>query len=103
MPADLRAFLETLDRSGLLVRIDREVDPETEAARLMVELDRRGVAGLFTNVRGADASLVYNLLGTRAAFALALGVEPARVRERFRDALANRIAPQLIDGDVPAQ
>jgi 2,5-furandicarboxylate decarboxylase 1 len=103
MLMDMRAFLDALDRSGLLVRIDREVDPATEAARLMAELDRRGVAGIFTNVSGTGASLVYNLVGTRTALALALGVEPRRVRERFRDALANRIPPRPTDGDVPAQ
>jgi UbiD family decarboxylase len=102
MPADLRSFLELLDDRRLLVRIERQVDPATEAARLMRELDRRGLAGLFADVRGAEASLVYNLIGTRAALALALGVEPHQLRARFGDALARRIPPVRVDA-APSQ
>ena len=97
MAADLRSFLDQLDAHGLLARIEREVDPATEAARLMWQLELRGSAGWFTRVRGAEASLVYNLIGTRGALALALAVEPAEVRSRFRHALEHRIAPVLVD------
>lgn len=99
---DLRSFVAALDEHGLLARIEREVDPATEAARLMRQLELRGLAGLFTNVSGADAALVYNLIGTRGALALALGVEPPQIRDRFRHALANRIDPVLV-GEAPVQ
>ena len=93
MAADLRSFLGLLEERGLLVRIEREVDRATEAARPMRQLELRGLAGLFTSIAGADASLVYNLIGTRAALALAFGVEPAEVRGRFRHALEHRLEP----------
>ena len=102
MTNGLRSFLSELDGQGLLVRIDRTVDPATEAARLMRELERRGVAGLFTDVAGADAALAYNLIGTRRALALALGVDETRVRERFAEALERRIDPVLVE-DAPCQ
>jgi 2,5-furandicarboxylate decarboxylase 1 len=102
MPADLRSFVELLDAHGLLARIERPVDPATEASRLMRQLELRGRAGLFTNVSGAEGSLVYNLVGTREALALAFGVEPGDVRDRFREGLTNRLAPQLTD-DAPVQ
>lgn len=100
MAADLRSFLAELDARGLLVRVERRVDPATEAAQLMRQLELRGVAGLFTDVAGADAALVYNLIGSRPALALALGVEPEGVRDRFRAALAQRIEPVLVDDPV---
>jgi UbiD family decarboxylase len=102
MPADLRSFLGLLNDRGMLVRIEREVDPATEAARLMHALDRRGLAGFFTRVRGAEASLVYNLLGTREALGLALGVGAPRIRERFAEALARRLAPVHV-AEAPSQ
>lgn len=99
---DLRSFLADLDERGLLVTIRRSVDPATEAGRLLRQLELRGVAGLFTDVAGADARLVYNLIGTRAALALALGVEESRIRDRFREALAQRVEPVVVDG-APSQ
>jgi UbiD family decarboxylase len=102
MPRDLRSFLAALDERGLLARIEREVDAATEASRLMRELELAGLAGHFTRIRGADASLVYNLIGSRAALALALGVDESHIRDRFRDALANRIDPITVD-EAPSQ
>lgn len=102
MPADLRSFLELLDEHGLLAQIDRQVDPATEAARLMHELDARGVAGLFTDVRGADARLVYNLVGTRRALGLALGGADGDLRGRFRAGLDNRLPPVRVH-EAPSQ
>jgi len=102
MAADLRSFIGELDEHGLLVRITKAVDPATEAGRLMRQLELRGVAGLFTNVNGADASLAYNLIGTRTALALALGVDPGDLRRRFRDAIDRRIEPTLV-ADAPSQ
>lgn len=97
MPDDLRSFLAELDERGLQVRIERRVDQASEAARLMRQLELRGVEGPFTDIAGADAALVYNLIGSRAALAFALDVEPARVCDRFRDAPARRIDPVLVD------
>jgi 2,5-furandicarboxylate decarboxylase 1 len=102
MPADLRSFLAQLERESLLVRLRRPVDPATEAARLMRELERRGAAGVFEDVRGSAFPLVYNLLGSRRALGLALGVEPARCTAAFRDALARRVEPVRVD-EAPVQ
>ena len=76
MPSDLRSFLELLDGRGLLIRVERRVDPATEAAALMREIELRGVAGLFTNLVGSSGSLAYNLVGTRELLALAMECDP---------------------------
>ncbi len=93
----MRSFLGLLDERGLLARIARPVDPATEAARLMRELELRGLAGLFTSVRGSVGSLVYNLLGTREMLSLALGCEPEQLRRRFAEALEHRVAPVRVE------
>jgi 2,5-furandicarboxylate decarboxylase 1 len=100
--ADLRSFLSLLDKHGLLAQIEHEADPATEVGRLLRQLEVRGVAGLFTRIRGAEARLVYNLLGSRRALELALDVEPGGARARFRRGLAERLKPVLVD-DAPAQ
>src|SRR5438445_11215223 len=102
MPSDLRSFLELLDARGLLARIERPVDPATEAARLMRELELRGLTGLFTDVHDSIGSLVYNLVGTRETLALALGCEPQQVRPRFRTALEQPLAPVRVE-EAPVQ
>lgn len=100
MPRDLRSFLAELAEHDLLVRVTREVDPATEAARLMEDAEHRGVGVLFERVRGSELTLVYNLVGSREALGLAVGVEPPLAARRFRDALAARIEPVCVD-DAP--
>jgi 2,5-furandicarboxylate decarboxylase 1 len=102
MANDLRSFLRLLENRGQLVRLEREVDPATEAARLMRELERQGKAGLFSRVRNADARLVYNVLGSRESLALAMGVSADQIRSRFRYALEHRVAPMRRDA-APVQ
>lgn len=72
---DLREFLTTLEKEGLLKRIKAEVDPRLEVSEI---LDRtikgRGPALLFENVRGSRLPIVGNLFGTRERVAIGLGV-----------------------------
>jgi 4-hydroxy-3-polyprenylbenzoate decarboxylase len=74
---NLRACLADLERTGHVVRIDQEIDPDLEAA----EVQRRvyqaaGPAVYFARVKGCTFPMVSNLFGT-----------PARTRFLFRDTL----------------
>lgn len=74
---NLRACLEDLERTGQLVRVEREVDPHLEAA----EIHRRihaagGPALLFPHVKGTPFPMASNLFGTLK-----------RARFLFRDSL----------------
>ncbi|MEZ6021646.1 MAG: UbiD family decarboxylase [Planctomycetota bacterium] len=76
-PADLRAFLNQLEREGELIRISAEVDRDLEVA----EIHRRVIAAngpalLFENVRGCGFPLVTNLFGTQRRVELAFGSRP---------------------------
>ncbi len=71
---DLRAFLASLRRSGQLVEVDAEVDPDLEAP----EVHRRVIAAggpalLFRRLRGVDHAVVSNLFGSRARVEMAFG------------------------------
>ncbi|MHB1421704.1 MAG: UbiD family decarboxylase [Gemmataceae bacterium] len=74
---NLRDCIGDLERTGQLIRIDREVDADLE----MAEIHRRvyevgGPALLFTRVKGCSFPMASNLFGT-----------PKRIRYLFRDAL----------------
>lgn len=94
---DLRDFLDQLDAHGLLLDLKKPVDPTTEVSRLMAELDRKKMAGLFTNVLPHGNRVVYSTLGSRQALALALGCDPRETTAVFRDRSRQRIAPVEVD------
>ena len=51
---DFRAWLHELERTGHLVRIDDEIDPQTEAGAIMrLANERQSPAQWFTNCKGA--------------------------------------------------
>lgn len=100
---DLRGHLRVLERNGMLVRVDRPVDPATEASRLMAELERRHLAGLFTKMGSSATPLAYNLLADRRMVAMALGVPAGDVQDAFRRACKHPIAPEVVPGSAPSQ
>ena len=74
---NLRDCVADLERTGQLIRIEQEIDPDLE----MAEIHRRiyevgGPALLFTRVKDCSFPMVSNLFGT-----------PARIRYLFRDTL----------------
>ncbi len=73
---DIREFMELLEQSGELKRIDVAVDPELEVTEITDRMVKTGgPALLFTNVRGYSAPLLINVFGTHKRVALALGVD----------------------------
>lgn len=93
MFTSLRAFIETLDGAGELVRIQRECDPRLEIAEIAartMKLPGGGPALLFENPRGSRFPLAINVFGSRRRMAMALGV---REIEEHARALA-----ELLDG-----
>jgi 4-hydroxy-3-polyprenylbenzoate decarboxylase len=76
--ANIRHCLADLERTGRLVRIDREIDPYLEAAEIHRRVYRaRGPAVFYARVKGCAFPMVSNLFGT---------IE--RTRFLFRDTLA---------------
>ncbi len=74
---DLRDCVVDLERSGQLVRIEEEIDPDLEMAAIQRRVyEVGGPALLFSRVKGCAFPMVSNLFGT-----------PQRIRYLFRDAL----------------
>src|ERR671931_1163285 len=73
-PADLRAWIELLEREGELVRVGAEVDPDLEITEIV---DRTVKAGgpalLFEHPKGSAHPLLINQFGTERRMRLAFG------------------------------
>jgi UbiD family decarboxylase len=97
--ADLRDYLGTLERKGLLSRVAAEVDKDWEIAAVVrrvfqrIPTERRP-ALLFENVRGHTAPVAVGILGgSPTIYATALGSDVAGITERWQQAQASPIPP----------
>ncbi|HEX2795688.1 MAG TPA: hypothetical protein VHN38_01275, partial [Immundisolibacter sp.] len=78
---DFRAWLNELERTGHLVRIADEIDPQTEAGAIMrLANERKSPAQWFTNPKRArcGATLLGGPFATKERIAIAFGL-PADV------------------------
>ncbi len=113
-PRDFQEHLANLEARGLLTRIDREIDKDSELHPLtrwqfqggLAESQRR--AFLFTNVKGAKGE-TYDIpvaVGALAAspdiYAAGLGVDVAGIGDLWVRAMANPVASVQVD-DAPCQ
>lgn len=104
---DVREHLAALEAAKLLVRIDREINKDTQLHPL-VRLQFRGVpenerrAFLFTNVtdvRGRHFDIpvaVCHLAASRAVYALGMQCDPDRIAQRWTEAIDNPVAPIFV-------
>src|SRR5947208_715412 len=90
-PADLRAWIDLLEREGELVRIGAEVDPDLEITEIV---DRTVKAGgpalLFERPKGSSHPLLINQFGTERRMCLAFGAASL-------DAVGARVADVRLD------
>ena len=107
-PVDLTEHIERLDKAGLLVRVDRPINKDTELQPLVrlqflggiPEHERK--AFLFTNVidsRGRRYDMPV-LLGALSAspriYAIGMGRDVSEIGEAWVHAIANPIPPRLV-------
>jgi UbiD family decarboxylase len=110
--ADLHEHLEALRRQGLLVTVDRPIDKDAELHPLvrwqfvggLPEADRK--AFLFTHVidgRGRPYSIpvvVGAIAANRAIYSTGMGVPLPEIQARWDHAIANPIAPRVVEAAV---
>src|SRR5438552_15980122 len=111
---DLHEHLKTLEAAGLLVRVDRPINKDTEMHPLVRWQFRGGIAEkdrkafLFTNVidskgRKYDIPVVVGALAAnREIYRLGMGCDLERINETWSRALANPIEPRVVR-DAPCQ
>ena len=111
---DLREHIDALDAAALLTRIDHPVNKDTEMYPLVRWQFRGGIpeegrkAFLFTNVTGSgdrrfDIPVLIGALATNPRiYSIGMGVPVDEINQRWNDAIAGPIEPNLID-DAPCQ
>ena len=112
---DLQTHLARLDAAGLLLRIDRPINKDTELHPLVrcafiggtPEEERR--AFLFTNVVDARGHryempvVVGALAASPRIYAIGMGRPVEEIGEAWLDAIANPIEPTASSGPIPCQ
>ncbi|MBI4186121.1 MAG: UbiD family decarboxylase [Chloroflexi bacterium] len=98
---DLRQFLALLEKRGLLVRVQAEVDPSWEINGITRKLQEvAGPAVLFDNVKGHHVPVLSELIGTLERLALALGMDAAstdrQITEEWIKRVEHPIPPRLV-------
>ena len=79
---DLREFIGVLEKKGLLVRVQKEVDAKLEITEILNRLlAKNGPAVLFERVRGHQVPVLANLYGTIERIALGLDTDEAGLLE----------------------
>ena len=74
--ADLREYVNKLERAGEIARVRREVDPKFEVGAICKTAHEKGrKALLFDRVRGSSMPVVTELLGTFKRIAMAIDTE----------------------------
>lgn len=100
---DLRQYLTRIEAAGKLKRIDREVDSDWEISAICRTVwrhfsDRDRFALLFERVKGRQGRVVVGTFGqSKDLYAMALGVTPDRIYERWPEALSRPLEPVLVE------
>ncbi len=96
MYADLRSFINDLERRGELIRVQAEVDPDQEITIIQHRvIAAGGPALLFEKVKGSPYRLVSNMFGTYQRVALACGEDPLALGERLARVVHQMMPPSL--------
>src|SRR5213083_1156378 len=98
-PADLRAWIQLLEREGELVRVSAAVDPHLEITEITDRVVKAGgPALLFERPKGSKHPLLINQFGTERRMCLALGAESLdEVGRRLGDVLEMQPPQGLVE------
>ena len=111
---DLHDHIEALDKAGLLVRVEREINKDTEMHPLVRWQFRGGIpeserkAFLFTNVVDSKGKkfdipvIVGGLAASREIYRIGLGCDLDKIAETYTRAANNPIPPKEVE-NAPCQ
>jgi UbiD family decarboxylase len=96
-----REYLEELDKSGSITKINKEVSIDVEAAAVLKAAEPSPI--LFENIQGyPDFRVAGNIFGTKISIANYLAISTAELIPKLTEAIDNRSPPEVIS-DAPCQ
>lgn len=88
-----RDFVEELERRDLIVKVDKEVNPDLEIAQIIKSQGEKPI--IFTNVKGSDMSLVSNVCSSRKLLSIGLGIEERDLLKAIIRSIDNPVTPEI--------
>ncbi len=99
--SDLQSFIRTIEEQypDDIAYVDAPIDPLFEPSAVVAKLDaqKKRPIIVFKNVKGSPYPVVTNVTASRKRLALALGVTPDKMVERYIDAIRHPLAPVTVD------
>jgi 2,5-furandicarboxylate decarboxylase 1 len=95
-----RKFINKLERENKLIKIEKEVSTEFEAANILSVLDGKTV--LFKNVKNSKFPVVGNMISTRDLVASSLGIRKEQILNKLSWATNNLKEPEIVS-EAPCQ
>ncbi len=96
MQKGIRDCVERLDSAGLLLTVNREIDPNLEIPALMKAAEREGKAVLFNKTKKPGFRLINNIFGSRKMAALFFETEPEKVVLEWMDRIRRPLEPRRV-------
>lgn len=93
---DLRSYLEILDSVGLLLHVEREIDPKFEISAVVKAAEKQDKAIIFHNVRGSEFDVVANVVVSRKMFSLLLNTSEADTVPEYLRRADKPVKPTLV-------
>jgi 2,5-furandicarboxylate decarboxylase 1 len=90
-----RSFLETLEKSGELTRINKAVSTEYEIAGVAEALGEKPV--FFENVKESTIPVVAGLLSSKDLIARALGITRNELLHKLSAAIEKPVPPEVVE------
>ncbi len=90
-----REFLQALERSQKLAKIEKPVSKELEAAAILKELD--GKAVLFENIKESEFKVAGNVFSSKELIASYFGCKQEELIKKMIGALNNPTEPNIVD------
>jgi UbiD family decarboxylase len=91
---NMREFVNSLDKKGLLIKIKKPVDVGFEASTIMRMLDGKSI--LFEKVKGFSMPVVANISSSRELIAMGLGIKPNEIIGKLADAIDHPKEPKIV-------
>lgn len=87
-----RKFVEELIRRNMIIRVDKEVDPNLEITKIIQMYEDKPV--IFTNVKGSRFPIVTNICPNRKILSIALGIKEEDILRALLNSIENPQPPK---------